>query len=130
MELSDILTLVKAGFTKDEIAQMVPQNSPISNPEPDPVSIPSQVPEPEPAPDNEPVAVAVPDAQPAPAPVPAQAEGQPSISDVMKSIAQLTSAIQANAIQTSFIPGGNPNQPDAAATLAEIIRPSRKKKEV
>ena len=130
MELSDILTLVKAGFTKDEIAQMVPQNSPISNTEPNPVSVPAQVPEPEPEPVNEPVAVAVPDAQPAPAPVPAQTEGQPSLSDIMKSIAQLTSAIQANAIQTSFIPGGNPNQPDAAATLAEIIRPSRKKKEV
>ena len=130
MEISDILTLVKAGFTKDEITKMVPQYNSSPNPEPDTVPIPAQVPESEPAPVDEPVAVAVPDAQPAPAPVPAQAEGQPSLSDVMKSIAQLTSAIQANAIQTSFIPGGNPNQPDAAATLAEIIRPSRKKKEV
>lgn len=130
MELTDILTLVKAGYTKDEIAQLFPQNSPNPDPEPDPLAIPAQVPAPEPASVNEPVAVAVPDAQPAPASVPAQAEGQPSLSDVMKSIAQLTSAIQANAIQTSFIPGGNPNQPDAAATLAEIIRPSRKKKEV
>ena len=130
MELSEILTLVKAGYTKDEIAQMDPTHNPNPDTEPVPMAIPAQNTEPEPASVDEPVAVAVPDAQPAPAPVPAQKEGQPSLSDVMRSIAQLTSAIQANAIQTSFIPGGNPNQPDAAATLAEIIRPSRKKKEV
>ena len=129
MELSEILTLVKAGYTKDEIAKMDPQYTTNPNPEPVPMANPEQNTEPEPASVDEPVAVAVPDAQPAPAPVPAQTEGQPSLSDVMKSIAQLTSAIQANAIQNSFIPGGNPNQPDAAATLAEIIRPTRKKKE-
>ena len=130
MEVSEILSLVKAGYTKDEIVQMAAQNNPAPNPEPVPVVNPTQNAEPEQTPVNEPVVVAVPEEQPAPAPVQAQAEGQPSLSDVMKSIAQLTSAIQANAIQTSFIPGGNHNQPDAAATLAEIIRPTRKKKEV
>ena len=130
MEVSEILSLVKAGFTKDEIVQMAAQNNPAPNPEPVPVANPSQNAEPEQTPVVEPVAVAVPEPQPAPAPVQAQAEGQPSLSDVMRSIAQLTSAIQANAIQTSFIPGGTPNQPDASATLAEIIRPTRKKKEV
>ena len=130
MEVSEILSLVKAGFTKDEIVQMAAQNNPAPNPEPVPVANPTQNAEPEQTPVVEPVDVAVPEPQPAPAPVQAQAEGQPSLSDVMRSIAQLTSAIQANAIQTSFIPGGNPNQPDAAATLAEIIRPTRKKKEV
>lgn len=130
MEISDILSLVKAGFTKDEIVQMAAQANPTPNPEPVPVADPTPPAEPEPAPVDKPVAPAVPEAQPAPAPVPAQAEGEPSLSDVMKSIAHLTRAIQANAIQSSFIPGGNPNQPDAAATLAEIIRPTRKKKEV
>lgn len=130
MEVSEILSLVKAGFTKDEIVQMAAQNNPAPNPEPVPVDNPTPPAKPEPAPVEQPVAVAVPEPQPAPAPVPAQPEGQPSLSDVMKSIAQLTSAIQANAIQTSIIPGGNPNQPDASATLAEIIRPTRKKKEV
>ena len=134
MEVSDILSLVKAGFTKDEIAQLfAPVNS---NPDikPVPVAPVEQMAQPEQTPVDESPAPAVPEAQPAPAPapapVPAQEEGQPSLSDVMKSIAHLTSAIQANAIQNSFIPGGNPNQPDAAATLAEIIRPTRKKKEV
>ena len=130
MEVSDILSLVKAGFTKDEIAQLLAPVNSTPDIKPVPVANPEQNAQPEQTPVVEPVAVAVPEPQPAPAPVQAQAEGQPSLSDVMKSIAQLTSAIQANAIQTSFIPGGNPNQPDAAATLAEIIRPTRKKKEV
>lgn len=130
MEISDILSLVKAGFTKDEIVQMAAQNTPAPNPEPIPVADPTPPAEPEPAPVDKPAAPAVPEAQPAPAPVPAQEEAGPSLSDVMKSIAHLTSAIQANAIQSSVIPGGNPNNPDAAATLAEIIRPTRKKKEV
>ena len=130
MDVLDILNLVKAGFTKDEILQMAAQKAPNPDPEPVPVDDPTPPAEPEPTPVNEPSAPAVPEAQPAPAPVPAQEKGEPSLSDVMKSIAHLTSAIQANAIQSSFIPGGNPNQPDAAATLAEIIRPTRKKKEV
>ena len=128
MELSEILSLVKAGYTKDEIAQMDSQNSPNSNPEPVPMAMPAPVPEPEPAPVNEPVAVAVPDAQPVPASVPAQAEGQPSLSDIMKSIAHLTSAIQANAIANSNIPGGIQNQPTAEDMIAEIIRPSFKER--
>ena len=125
MELNDIITLAKAGFTKDEISKLVSTVPSAANLEPVPVDPAAPAAEPEPEPVNEPVV-------PAPAnPVPEQhtpEEGQPSISDVMKSIARLTSAIQANAIQTSFIPGGNPNQPDAAATLAEIIRPTRKER--
>lgn len=128
MELSEILSLVKAGYTKDEIAQMDSQNSHNSNPEPVSVAMPAPVPEPEPAPVDEPVAVAVPDAQPAPASVPAQAEAGPSLSDVMRSIAQLTSAIQANAIATSTIPGGVQSQQTAEDMIAEIIRPSFKER--
>lgn len=134
MDVSDILSLVKAGFTKDEIAQLFAPVNTHPDIKPVPVDPVEQMAQPEQTPVDESPAPAVPEAQPAPAPapapVPAQEEGQPSLSDVMKSIAHLTSAIQANAIQNSFIPGGNPNQPDAAATLAEIIRPTRKKKEV
>ena len=128
MEISDILTLVKAGFTKDEIAQMAAQNSPNHDPEPVPVVNPTQNAEPEPAPVDEPPAVAVPDAQPAQASVPAQAEAGPSLSDVMKSIARLTSAIQANAIATSTIPGGVQSQQTAEDMIAEIIRPTFKER--
>lgn len=129
MELNDIMALVKAGYTKDEIAQMEspnPQNAnPVSVPEPTPVQTPA--PEPVPAQVVEPVAVA----QPVPAPVPAQQEAQPTMAELMQSIAKLTSAVQANAIAQSVIPGGaNPQTPTAEDMLAEIIRPTFKERGV
>lgn len=125
MELNDIMALVKAGYTKDEIAQMekpqpsdanpVPAVEPVANPVPvaEPVNTPAQV--------VEPVAVA----QPAPVPQPAQQEAQPTMAELMQSIAKLTSAVQANAIAQSVIPRvGNPQTPTAEDMLAEIIRPT------
>lgn len=129
MELTDIMALVKAGYTKDEIAQMEspnPQNAnPVSVPEPTPA--PAPTPEPAPAQVVEPVAVPV--AQPVPAP--AQQEAQPTMAELMQSIAKLTSAVQANAIAQSVIPGGaNPQTPTAEDMLAEIIRPTFKERGV
>lgn len=124
MELTDIMALVKAGYTKDEIAQMekpqpsdpnpVPAVTPVANPVPvaEPANPPTQVVEP----------VAVP--APAPAPQPAQQEAQPTMAELMQSIAKLTSAVQANAIAQSVIPAGVSNPPSAEDMLAEIIRPT------
>lgn len=114
MNLTDILTLVNAGYTRAEIEQM--QNSE-----------PAAVTEPEPTPVAEPVAVAEPAPTPAPAPVqteqPTQAqEQQLSLTDVMQSIAKLTSAIQANAISQSVMPVTRPIE--AQDIMAEIIRPT------
>ena len=123
MELTDIMALVKAGYTKDEIAQMERPNDPNPVPVPDPVSTPAQDPAPVPAPAQavEPVAV--------PAPQPAQQEAQPTMAELMQSIAKLTSAVQANAIAQSVIPGGaNPQTPTAEDMLAEIIRPTFKER--
>lgn len=126
MELTDILSLVKAGYTREEIEQMekpqpsdpnpVPAVQPVTNPVPvaEPANPPTQVVEP----------VAVPVAQPAPAPVPAQQEAQPTMAELMQSIAKLTSAVQANAIAQSVIPAGVSNPPSAEDMLAEIIRPT------
>lgn len=130
MELTDIIMLVKAGYTRDEIEHMAqptpvhadpaPVPAPVENTEPDP--------EPVPAPAAEPAAAPVPAAQPAPQ---LQTDpAQPTMSDLMQSMAKLTSAIQANAIANSFIPGGSPRQPDASEVLGQIIRPTRGKKEV
>ena len=132
MELSDILILVKAGYTRDEIEHMAqPEHT-----QPQPVSVQQPATEPEPAaeqqpipaPADEPSAATVPAAQPVPQPqdVPAQ----PTMDDLMKSMAKLTSAIQANAIANSFMPGGSPREPDAAEVLGQIIRPTRTKKGV
>lgn len=124
MELTDIMALVKAGYTKDEIAQMekpqpsdpnpVPAVPPVANPVPvaEPTNPPAQVVEP----------VAVPVAQPVPQP--AQQEAQPTMAELMQSIAKLTSAVQANAIAQSVIPAGVSNPPSAEDMLAEIIRPT------
>lgn len=126
MELTDIMALVKAGYTKDEIAQMekpqpavpdpAPAVKPVENPVPvaEPSNTPTQVVEP----------VAVPAPTPAPAPAPAQQEAQPTMAELMQSIAKLTSAVQANAIAQSVIPAGVSNPPSAEDMLAEIIRPT------
>lgn len=124
MELTDILSLVKAGYTREEIEQMekpqpsdpnqVPAVQPVANPVPvaEPTNPPTQVAEP----------VAVPVAQPVPQP--AQQEAQPTMAELMQSIAKLTSAVQANAIAQSVIPAGVSNPPSAEDMLAEIIRPT------
>ena len=136
MELTDILILVKAGYSKYEIMQMA-QPSPVhTDPAPIPAPVENSEPEPEPvpAPVAEPAAapVPVPAAQPAaqPVPEPQTDPAQPTMSDLMESMAKLTSAIQANAIANSFMPGGSPREPDAAEVLGQIIRPTRGKKEV
>ena len=124
MELTDIMALVKAGYTKDEIAQMDKPQPADPNPIPavEPVATPVPVAEPAnpPAQVAEPVAVAAPQ----PAPQPAQQEAQPTMAELMQSIAKLTSAVQANAIAQSVIPQGLQNPPSAEDMLAEIIRPT------
>jgi hypothetical protein len=126
MELTDIIALVKAGFTHDEIKAMEqvpvqPNAVPVSEPTP----APAPVAEPEPAPVAEPVAVP----QPTPTQAPAPAQSEPTMAELMQSIAKLTSAVQANAIAQSVIPGvGNPQTPTAEDMLAEIIRPTFKER--
>lgn len=132
MELTDILALVKAGYTRDEIAQMDNPQTPDPNAVPvqQPVQTPAQVAEPAPAQVVEPVAPAI------PAPIPTQQptqtqpieQTQPTMADIMQGIAKLTSAVQANAIAQSVIPQGLSNPPSAEDMLAEIIRPTFKER--
>ena len=125
MELSDILSLVKAGYTREEINQM--ENPKPTDPDPVPVQQPVVQTEPTPVQVVEPVAQPV--AQPVPQPVQQEAQPQPSMADLMQSIAKLTSAVQANAIAQSVIPGGaNPQTPTAEDMIAEIIRPTFKER--
>ena len=124
MELTDIMALVKAGYTKDEIAQMEGHVQP--NADPVPVGETAQDAEPVATQVAEPVAVAQPVAVPEPQPQPAQ--DQTTLADIMKGIAKLTSAVQANAIAQSVIPQGLNNPPSAEDMLAEIIRPTIKER--
>lgn len=124
MELTDIMALVRAGYTKDEIALMetpgtaeqIPAPAPVETPEPSAQQTPVQAP----------VAVAEPVAIPQPQPT--QQEEQPTMAELMQSIAKLTSAVQANAIAQSVIPQGLQNPPSAEDMLAEIIRPTYKER--
>ena len=128
MELTDIMALVKAGYTKEEIAQMESPNPT----EPTPVQTPAPTPVPEQTPVQMQMQIPAPEpvAQPAPVPAPAQPEAQPTMAELMQSIAKLTSAVQANAIAQSVIPGGaTPQTPTAEDMLAEIIRPTFKARE-
>ena len=131
MELTDILSLVKAGYTREEITAMEQTTTPEPNPVPvvEPVATPAPVNEPIPAPVDVPVAPPV--AQPVPQPTQPQAQAEPTMAEIMQSIAKLTSAVQANAIAQSVIPGGlqsMQNQPTAEDMLAEIIRPTFKER--
>lgn len=118
MELTDILSLVKAGYTRNEIAQMEQNAS----------TVPNTVPIVEPDATNTPApeTTEVPTAEPVPEPKPAQqpVQSEPTMAELMQSIAKLTSAVQANAIAQSVIPQGLQNTPKAEDMLAEIIRPS------
>ena len=128
MELTDILALVKAGFTREEINQM--EKPQPADPNPVPAGEPVAAPVPIAEPANPQTLVAEPVAEPVaqPVPQPAQAEAQPSMADIMQSIAKLTSAVQANAIAQSVIPQGLQNPPSAEDMLAEIIRPTFKER--
>ena len=124
MELTDILSLVKAGYTREEIEQM--EKPQPSDPNPVPAVTPVATPVPVAEPSNPPTQVVEPVAVPVaqPVPQPAQQEAQPTMAELMQSIAKLTSAVQANAIAQSVIPAGVSNPPSAEDMLAEIIRPT------
>ena len=126
MELTEVMALVKAGFTKDEIMQMVKPETNNTNPEPLPLDNPAQ--NPEPTKQEAPVAEPTPTPAPTPAPTQAPEQAQPSMADIMQSIAKLTSAVQANAIAHSVLPNGQFNQPTAEDMVAEIIRPTFKER--
>lgn len=128
MVLNDILTLVKAGYTRDEIAQMEQQETPNANPVP--VPAPAAEPEPTPQPVNTPTQVAEPVSVPVAQPVPQPQQTEPTMAELMQAVAKLTSAVQANAIAQSVIPGGlTQPTPTAEDMLAEIIRPTFKARE-
>ena len=105
MKLSDILTLLNAGYTKEDIDKMTadPASSPDPAPTPDPATTTATVPTPDP--------------KPAPAPDPAQA--------IKTVLDDFTKKLQAFQVATSnMIP-----KPDdtGESVFAEIIAPTKRK---
>lgn len=82
MTYKDIIILLSAGYTKDEISGM-------DDSQPDPAATPQPAPQPEPQPDAQP-APAAPQLEPQPE---TQTAPQP---DLLAAIRELTAAVQAN----------------------------------
>lgn len=118
MTIEDILTLARAGYSSAQInalySTQVAQPQQAAHAIPQQVQPPVQVPAAEAAPS--PVAVPAQVSAPMPSPVPAGA----TLDDVMRSIAGLTTAVQANAI----LGAQQPAQPTVNDVLAQIIAPN------
>ena len=95
MNVSDILTLAKAGFTAEQIGKLM--------------TIASPAPAPAPA--------------PAPTPAPTQDDTKAQFDKVFQQIADLTGIVQRGNIATAHQPDAQPLT--AEDVLAEIIRPAK-----
>lgn len=107
MTVNEIMKLLDAGYTKEEISALEAK------------------PEAAPAPEAKPEAK--PDAAPAPAPE-AKPDAEPTLADVLKQMAKLTASIQANALAQTQI-AGQQKAPTAEDMIAQIIRPTRKERD-
>ena len=122
MEPKEILELVRAGFTKQDIALMI---APVAaDPAAVQTSIPAEPAAPAAEPEAEPAVPAAAPAAPAAVAQPEPQQQQPSTADIMREIARLTSAVQANAIANSTMPQGISNPVSADDVVAQIIRPT------
>ena len=124
MTVNEIMKLLDAGYTKEEISAL---EAPAPEAKPEPVPAPEAKPEPVPAPEAKPEAKPDAKAEPTPAPE-AKPEAEPTLADVLKQMAKLTATIQANALAETRI-NGQPKAPTAEDMIAQIIRPTRKERE-
>lgn len=113
MTVTEIMKLLDAGYTKEEITALE-----AVAPEAQPEAAPAPEAQPEPAPAPE----AKPEASPAP-------DAEPTLADVLKQVAKLTATIQANALAQTQI-SGQQKSPTAEDMIAQIIRPTRKERDV
>ena len=137
MTIEQRIELLRGGYTPeqiekfDQLEQVQPaQQGQQVQQEPKQEQIPAAAPAAEPDP------AAAPAAEPDPAAAPAQQEPDAlqlirnmieSSKETNKNIAQLTAAIQANALASSGLPGGA-NNPTAEEALASIIAPKPKER--
>ena len=128
------IELLKGGYTPEQIEKF-DQPEPTAQPAQQAQQEPKQEQDPTAAPAAEP-AKQEPDPTAAPAAAPAQQEPDAlqlirnmfeSNKEVAKNMAQLTAAIQANALENSVLPGGA-NMPTAEEALASIIAPKPKER--
>ena len=111
MNYEDIILLVKAGYTRDQIAAM-------------------QAPAPEPAPTPAPTPAPAPAPTPAPAPAPAPAEPEPpkpqGIEDLSQMLASEFSKLNDAIVKANLQQAQQPPQESVDDILASIINPPQK----
>lgn len=117
MNVSDILTLAKAGFTAEQIGKLMTIDAPA--PALPTAPAPASAPAPAPAPAQAPA----PASAPAPAPAPAQDDTSAMFDKVFQQIANLTGIVQRGNIASAHQP--EVQQLTAEDVLSEIIRPER-----
>ena len=110
MKVEEVLALVNAGYTKEEIVAME------ATPEPE------KKPEPAPEPEKKPELTPEPEKKPEPAPEPANNQ----VAELTQQMSKLIATLQANAIASSSLTPQH--QPSAEDALAEIIRPTFKER--
>lgn len=108
MNVSDILTLAKAGFTAEQIGKLMQIGAPA------PAPAPASAPAPAPAPASAPAS--------APAPAPAPDNTQAQFDKVFQQIANLTGIVQKGNLQNTQV--DNSKTLTAEDVLSEIIRPN------
>ena len=113
MTKEDVLKLVNAGFSKDEIIALVGPSVPDPKPEPEQVPAPAPAPEPEPVPE--------PAAAPQPAASPEQAD---AIAALTQQVANLTALVQKSNMLRMEQPEVKPES--AEDIISNIIYPTYK----
>ena len=111
MNYEDIILLVKAGYTRDQIAAM---QAPAPAPAPAPMPAPAPAPEPTPAP-----------AEPAPTPQPAQPKPQ-GIEDLSQMLAAEFAKLNDAIVKANLQQAQQPPQESVDDILASIINPPQK----
>ena len=120
MNIADVVTLARAGFTADQIARMYATPAPVAQVAPAPVAQVAPAPVAQVAPTPVAQVAPTPVAQVAPAPV-AQVAPTPDNNPVMEQLKMLTATLQANAILNS----NQPKQETVDDILASIINPTK-----
>lgn len=115
MNYEDIILLVKAGYTRDQIAAM---QTPAPEPAPAPAPTPAPAPEPTPAPTPVP--------EPAPAPTPAPTPAVQGIDDLSKMLATEFAKLNDAIVKANLQQAQQPPQESVDDILASIINPPQK----
>ena len=136
MTVNEIMRLLDAGYTKEEIAALTSEPKPAPEVKPDPKPAPEVKPDPKPAPEVKPEPKPAPEVKPEPKPAPevkpepAEDQTGARLDALEKSIASLIKTIQVSNVNNKNIPTLPTDSTKIVDdAMASIIRPTIIKKE-